>query len=145
MACLVILDDVHLICPRREGTNLGADRLSATLLALLDGVSSSSKAYPFMILAITTNPSLLDPALRRPGRLDSEVEVPLPDEPSTRSKILKFHINSLGAKANYTNKEWLSLARIAKGFTGADLKLAVKEALSAASPAARPPARLICV
>jgi SpoVK/Ycf46/Vps4 family AAA+-type ATPase len=125
---LVILDDVHLICPRREGVNLGADRLSATLLALLDGIGSTSSSYPFMILAITTNPSLLDPALRRPGRLDSEVEIPLPDEPSTRSEILQFHCDSLGAISNFSDTEWLALARIAKGFTGADLKLAVKEA-----------------
>lgn len=125
---LVILDDVHLICPRREGINLGADRLSATLLALLDGIGSTSSSYPFMILAITTNPSLLDPALRRPGRLDSEVEVPLPDEPCTRSEILQFHCDSLGAISIFSDTEWLALARIAKGFTGADLKLAVKEA-----------------
>jgi SpoVK/Ycf46/Vps4 family AAA+-type ATPase len=139
-ASLVILDDVHLICPRRQGTNLGADRLSATLLALLDGLDSSSgessssessTPYPMVILAITTNPSLLDPALRRPGRLDSEVEVPLPDEPSTRSQILQFQLESLGAKASLSQTEWLALARLAKGFTGADLKLAVKEALRA--------------
>jgi SpoVK/Ycf46/Vps4 family AAA+-type ATPase len=139
-ASLVILDDVHLICPRRQGTNLGADRLSATLLALLDGLDSSSSEssssesstpYPMVILAVTTNPSLLDPALRRPGRLDSEVEVPLPDEPSTRSQILQFQLESLGAKASLSQTEWLTLARLAKGFTGADLKLAVKEALRA--------------
>jgi SpoVK/Ycf46/Vps4 family AAA+-type ATPase len=129
LGSLVVLDDVHLICPHREGTNLGADRLSATLLALLDGVELSSSSYPLMILAITSNPALLDPALRRPGRLDYEVEVPLPDEPSTRSTILQFHVESLKAKSFLSQAEWLSLARIAKGFTGADLKLAVKEAL----------------
>eukprot|EP00980_Cylindrotheca_fusiformis_P029589 scaffold23542_cov147-Cylindrotheca_fusiformis.AAC.4 len=127
--CLVVLDDIHLICPRRLGTNAGADRLSATLLTLLDGIGSTSASYPFMILAITTNPSLLDPALRRPGRLDSEIEVPLPDEPSVRSKILQFHSNSLGATSSLSDADWLGLARLAKGFTGADLKLAVKEAL----------------
>lgn len=126
---LVVLDDVHLICPRREGTNVGADRLSATLLALLDGIGCASSSYPFMILAITTNPSLLDPALRRPGRLDSEVEVPLPDEPSIRSEILQFHCESLGVASTVSDTEWLVLAQVAKGFTGADLKLAVKEAV----------------
>ncbi|CAJ1949538.1 unnamed protein product [Cylindrotheca closterium] len=127
---LVVLDDVHLICPRREGTNLGADRLSATLLALLDGVKTYSSTYPSMVLATTSNPSLLDPALRRSGRLDSEIEVPLPDEPEIRSKILQFHIQSIGVKApTLSETDWLHLGRIAKGFTGADLMLAVKEAL----------------
>ena len=130
---LLILDDVHLICPRRQGMDLGADRLSATLLALLDGLddtSSSASNTRMAILAITSTPSLLDPALRRPGRIDSEVEVPLPDEPSTRSTILQFQLESLGAKADISSPtEWLSLSRLAKGFTGADLQLAVKEAL----------------
>lgn len=133
---LVILDDVHSICPRRQGTNLGADRLSATLLALLDGLdekrpsaSHRSTPLPMFILAITSNPGMLDPALRRPGRLDCEVEVPLPDAPPTRSKILQFHFESLGTELDLSQSEWLSLGRLAKGFTGADLKLAAKEAL----------------
>jgi len=129
--CLLILDDVHLICPRREGIDLGADRLASTLLALLDGIDSktSNSFYPTVILAITTDPGALDAALRRPGRLDSEIEVPLPDEPSVRLKILKFQLESLRAETDFSESDWLSLARLAKGFTGADLKLAAKEAL----------------
>ena len=130
----MILDDIHLISPRREGIDIGADRLTSTLLALLDGMTTSDDAasdtfYPTVILAITTNPGALDAALRRPGRLDSEIEVPLPDEPSTRLKILKFQLDSLGTESNFSDSEWLSLARLAKGFTGADLRLAAKEGL----------------
>jgi SpoVK/Ycf46/Vps4 family AAA+-type ATPase len=135
-ASLLVLDDVHLICPRRQGMNVGADRLAATLLALLDGVDSQSLSlgeshHPVMILAATSNPSLLDPALRRPGRLDAEVEVPLPDEPSVRSQIIKFQMKSLNVKVHLSedSEEWIRLARLAKGFTGADLQLAVKEAV----------------
>jgi transitional endoplasmic reticulum ATPase len=140
--CLLILDDIHLICPRREGMDLGMDRLASTLLALLDGMksgtatntrdsqsSASNRFYPTVILGVTTNPGSLDPALRRPGRLDAEIEVPLPDEPSTRLEILRFQLELLGAETNFSDLEWLSLARLAKGFTGADLKLAAKEAL----------------
>jgi len=140
--CLLILDDIHLICPRREGMNLGMDRLASTLLALMDGMksgtvsttrdsqsSASSRFYPIIILGVTTDPGSLDPALRRPGRLDTEIEVPLPDEPSTRLKILQFHFELLGAEAKFSDSEWISLVRLAKGFTGADLKLAAKEAL----------------
>jgi len=140
--CLLILDDIHLICPRREGMNLGMDRLASTLLALMDGMksgtasttrdsqsSTSSRFYPIIILGVTTDPGSLDPALRRPGRLDIEIEVPLPDEPSTRLKIIQFQFELLGAEAKFSDSEWLSLVRLAKGFTGADLKLAAKEAL----------------
>ena len=132
--CLLILDDVHLVCPRREGIDLGADRLASTLLALLDGMKTTNSTnaktfYPTIILAITTDPGALDAALRRPGRLDSEIEVPLPDEPSIRLKILKFQLELLEAETVFSDSEWLSLARLAKGFTGADLKLAAKEAL----------------
>lgn len=122
--------------------DLGMDRLASTLLALLDGMKSgtatntrdsqssvSNRFYPTVILGVTTNPGSLDPALRRPGRLDAEIEVPLPDEPSTRLEILRFQLELLGAETKFSDLEWLSLARLAKGFTGADLKLAAKEAL----------------
>jgi SpoVK/Ycf46/Vps4 family AAA+-type ATPase len=132
--CLLILDDVHLLCPRREGIDLGADRLASTLLALLDGMkcsgsTDSNSFYPTVILAITSNPATLDAALRRPGRLDSEIEVPLPDEPSIRLEILKFQLESLRTETNFSDFEWMSLARLAKGFTGADIRLAAKDAL----------------
>jgi SpoVK/Ycf46/Vps4 family AAA+-type ATPase len=92
---LLVFDDIHLICPKRGGYSAGSDRLTATLLALIDGISiaeSGSVTQNIVILAITTNPSFLDPALRRPGRIDSEVEVPIPDEASTRSEILQFQL-----------------------------------------------------
>ena len=146
---LVILDDVHLICPRRGGSGgLGVDQLAGTLLALLDGIGRSKKTAKggFVVLAITTDPSLLDPALRRSGRLDSEIEVSVPDD-KARNDILRFHISQLVSQQENTsqpdlrdlpsvqpcigisNKELESLARLAKGFTGADCKLAVKEAV----------------
>lgn len=133
---LLIFDDIHLICSRRGG-NYGTDRLAATLLALMDGIQSSNSATlngTIVILAITWNPSSLDPALRRPGRLDTEVEVPLPDEASTRADILQFQLRSLGASLPdiMNESEWLELGRLAKGFNGADCMLAVKEAIRTA-------------
>lgn len=133
---LILLDDVHLICRRRQGSDAGADRLSSTLLALLDGIDDAgtrSKAesyFPVVILATTSNPTSLDAALRRPGRLDTEVEMPLPDEPLVRSHILRFLLANFKAEIpSFTDDEWIALARLAKGFTGADMKLAVKEAI----------------
>jgi SpoVK/Ycf46/Vps4 family AAA+-type ATPase len=118
---LLILDDIHLICPKRGGRNQGADRLAATLLALLDGIGTSvdnQKSGNLVILGITTNPSLLDPALRRPGRLDSEIEVPIPDEVS-RAEILKFQLELLGTNVStpeLTESDFMSISRLAKGF-----------------------------
>ena len=131
---LLILDDIHLICPKRGGKNQVADRLAATLLALLDGIGASVGVKDrgnLMILGITSNPSLLDPALRRPGRLDSEVEVPIPDEVS-RAEILKFKMDRLGPSVTVPQMEdsdYMTLSRLAKGFNGADVMLAIKEAL----------------
>ena len=133
---LLILDDIHLICPKRGGRNQGADRLAATLLALLDGIGTSTSVDNqergnLVILGITTNPSLLDPALRRPGRLDSEIEVPIPDEVS-RAEILKFQLELLGTNVStpeLTESDFMSISRLAKGFNGADVMLAIKEAL----------------
>jgi len=139
---LIILDEIHLICPRRGGMggsgSLGVDQLAGTLLALLDGIGSSSSqsnnvkssegGRGLVVLAITTDPSLLDPALRRPGRLDVEVEVPVPDD-NARAEILRFHISQLMTAQQASEVDITALAKIAKGFTGADCKLAVKEAV----------------
>jgi SpoVK/Ycf46/Vps4 family AAA+-type ATPase len=160
---LLIFDDIHLICPRRGGGGF-TDQLASTLLALLDGIESSipssslaspsgsgslrhkknvatnkaGSTSPVVILAVTSNPSLLDPALRRPGRLDVEVEVPIPDEPSARAEILRFHVMQKTASPGplavpaLTDDDWIMLAMLAKGFTGADCMLAVKEAVRTA-------------
>jgi SpoVK/Ycf46/Vps4 family AAA+-type ATPase len=137
---LVILDDVHLICPTRgtAGGRNGIDRVAATLLALLDGIPSnndnhddSSSSSPFAVLAICPNPSLLDPALRRPGRLDAEVEIPIPDD-AARAEILRYLIGSYinhNIFQNKTDEDWMNLARFAKGMTGADCMLCIKEAM----------------
>jgi ATP-dependent 26S proteasome regulatory subunit len=133
---LLIFDDIHLICPKRGGpASGGTDRLAATLLAQLDGIGSKTDddSVPLVVLAITNNPSLLDPALRRNGRLDAEVEVPLPDEASTRVEILKCQLERLGVSVpDIDEKNWLSLGKLAKGFNGADCSLAVKEAVRSA-------------
>ena len=150
---LLVLDDIHLICAKRGsgGSSQGMDRLAATLLALMDGIegnnqsraessrSSSSTSGNVVILAITTNPSLLDPALRRPGRLDAEIEVPLPEDASSRAEIIKFHVTNFGielGKDLQQQSDFVDVAKAAKGFNGADCMLAVKEAIRLAILAA---------
>ncbi len=135
---LLVLDDVHLICPRR-GETKGSDQIAGTLLALLDGINpnqskrrnrKSNETGGLVVLAVTTDPSSLDPALRRPGRLDVEIEVPVPDE-SAKSEILSHYFSQFQADTvvDASADDITKLARLAKGFTGADCKLAVKEAV----------------
>lgn len=145
---LIILDDIQWICPRRDSlSNVSSNSgsIAATFLALLDGVISSAQKHGqqeeetetkkignVCILGITVNPSTLDPALRRPGRLDKEIEVPIPDD-LARSHILRHQLaNILGSSSCATelihDPSVLHLARLAKGFTGADTMIAVKEA-----------------
>ena len=158
---LLIVDDVHLICPRRGavGSSGGGSAIASTLLALLDGIGSEAsiannkqdadsnnilKHGPgtVMILATTSDPSLLDPALRRPGRLDIEIEIPIPDD-AARADILEFLLDRMsGPSCDRTDdpivtpalskQELNAMARLAKGFTGADCTLALKEALRSA-------------
>ena len=133
---LLIMDDIHLICPKRGGSNPGVDRLAATLLSLLDGIKKERTAT-IVVLAITSNPSLLDPALRRPGRLDAEIEVPIPDE-ITRKDILLFLLSNMDAgiqAPDLSVEDLISMSRLAKGFTGADCVLAIKEAVRKAANA----------
>ena len=151
ISTLVVLDDIHLICSRRgmssSGTS-GSDSVSATLLALLDGIGSSydrgsstsshtlnyeeAAVGNVVILGVTADPSALDPALRRPGRLDREIEIPIPDD-TARTHILRHQLLHIVGAASCSNdllqEESISnLAKVAKGFTGADTMLAVKEA-----------------
>eukprot|EP00934_Nitzschia_sp_Nitz4_P001336 Nitzschia sp. Nitz4//scaffold148_size54725//1297//4518//NITZ4_006650-RA/size54725-snap-gene-0.90-mRNA-1//-1//CDS//3329536724//1336//frame0 len=159
---LLILDDIHLIGARRRGMKASLDRVTSTLLSLLDGVlvgksnqgdrgttvkQDVQKTTPVVLLAVTTDLSLLDPALRRPGRLDTEVEVSLPETPGIRQQILRHHLNRMGGQLQCERTvpnfyyvigdeencdgtdNWLEFGRFAKGFSGADLQLAAKEAL----------------
>lgn len=148
VSTVLIFDDIHLICEKRgmgAGGGKGTDRVASTLLALLDGigisgVNSSGKpprvdyipAGNVVVLATTNNPALLDPALRRAGRLDTEVEIPIPDD-KTRSDIFSFLVEGLQTDnvdfPDLTQSDYMSFAQMAKGFTGADCALCVKEAV----------------
>ena len=130
---LLVFDDVHLICGRRGGPGAqpGADQLAATLLALMDGVGHPAKCdQPTVVLATANDPSGLDPALRRPGRLDYEVEVPIPGEALQRAEILHFHMDKMGLRqSSISDADLVDVAKGAKGFNGADCLLAVKGAV----------------
>ncbi|CAD2215380.1 hypothetical protein AGDE_07235 [Angomonas deanei] len=111
--CIVFFDEVEVIGTRRDTStsNSGSDRLLTTLLTELDGFSSK-KGVCFV--GATNVPHLLDPALLRPGRLDSLIHVPLPSL-SGRVEILRLYFSSL--KCDYEE-----IAKHMNGFSGADIK-----------------------
>jgi transitional endoplasmic reticulum ATPase len=138
---LVFIDEIDALAPRREAaggrvggaTDTSTGRLLTQLLTLMDGASGGGAEGSVVVLAATNRPEALDPAIRRPGRLDREVRI---DHPSAtaRAAILALHAASLPALAlDVTPAALGELAESAVGFVGADLAALVYEAGVAAA------------
>ncbi len=129
---IVFIDEIDAIAPKREEVHGEVERrVVAQLLAMMDGLKSRGKV---VVIAATNIPNVLDPALRRPGRFDREIEIGVPDKEG-RLNILKIHTRNmpLGEKNKlYGEKEkekiLKELAAITHGFVGADLSSLAKEA-----------------
>nr|CAD7603750.1 unnamed protein product [Timema genevievae] len=114
--CVLFFDEFDSLAPRRGHDSTGVtDRVVNQLLTQLDGVESLQGVW---VIAATSRPDLLDPALLRPGRLDRAVLCPLPDE-EDRLSILQSLSRRLTLDADVDLKQ---LAVSTKGFTGADLQ-----------------------
>ncbi|KAL1742695.1 P-loop containing nucleoside triphosphate hydrolase protein [Schizophyllum fasciatum] len=127
--CIVVLDEVDALVPRREdGGGEVEARVVATLLTLLDGVQAEG-AGQVIVVATTNRPNAIDPALRRPGRFDREIEIGVPDV-DARADILRI----LLAKTpnSISSDDVQTLAARAHGYVGADLSSVVREAGTAA-------------
>ncbi|MEM0194258.1 MAG: AAA family ATPase [Ignisphaera sp.] len=119
---MIFIDEIDAIAPNRDVTNGEADkRIVAQLLTLMDGVASGSG---LLVIGATNRPNAIDPALRRPGRFDREIEIPVPDKMG-RLEILKIHTRRIPL-AEDVNLE--SIASMTNGFVGADLEALVREA-----------------
>ncbi|XP_071448564.1 uncharacterized protein [Hetaerina americana] len=118
--CVLFFDEFESLAPRRGHDSTGVtDRVVNQLLTQLDGVEEGM-ADGMVVVAATTRPDLIDPALLRPGRLDTPVLCPMPQE-EDRASILK----ELGSRLVYGDDVVdlpLALARLTSGFTGADLQ-----------------------
>ncbi|KAG2010516.1 AAA family ATPase [Coprinopsis cinerea AmutBmut pab1-1] len=127
--CIVVLDEVDALVPRREDGAGGEveKRVVATLLTILDGMGGDDddSRGKVVVVATTNRPNAIDPALRRPGRFDREIEIGIPDA-EARLSIL----NVLLAKTphNISQSQLHSLASRAHGYVGADLSAIVREA-----------------
>jgi len=119
---IIFIDEIDAIAPKREEvTGEVEKRVVAQLLALMDGLEARGNV---IVIAATNRPNALDPALRRPGRFDREIEIGVPDKQG-RLEILQIHTRNMPlAKDVDLNK----LAEITHGFVGADLAALCREA-----------------
>src|SRR3989344_2005617 len=119
---IIFFDEIDAIATKREETRGDVEkRVVAQLLGLMDGLKSRGKV---IVIAATNMPNMLDPALRRPGRFDREIEIRVPNKEG-RLEILKIHTRNMPLAKNVTLEE---LARVTHGFVGADLNSLAKEA-----------------
>ena len=125
--CIVVLDEIDALCPRRDGDGGEVERrVVATLLTLLDGINTNDGVF---VIGATNRPNAIDPALRRPGRFDREIELGVPDI-EARKKILAVLLDKM--PNDITPEQVSHLAGRSHGYVGADLSLLIREAASAA-------------
>uniref|UniRef100_A0A1A9WZS4 AAA+ ATPase domain-containing protein n=1 Tax=Glossina brevipalpis TaxID=37001 RepID=A0A1A9WZS4_9MUSC len=115
---LMIVEDIHNLCPKHETAEV-AKRLAIAFLNMLDALKTKREAQKCFVLATTSQIELLSPNLRRCGRLDCELEIPVPS-PSGRAEILKCLLRKLeNHKVAWKDVE--EVAQITHGFVGSDL------------------------
>ena len=125
---ILVIDEIDSIAPKREdmgGEKQVERRVVAQLLALMDGLESRGN---LVVIGITNIQNTLDPALRRPGRFDREIAVPIPDK-NGRKEILEIHTRGMPLSQDVNLDK---LAEITHGFVGADLEALAREAAMSA-------------
>ena len=124
---IIFIDEIDAIAPKREdmgGEKQVERRVVAQLLALLDGLESRGE---LVVIGATNIPNTIDPALRRPGRFDREISIPIPDKKG-RQQILEIYTRGMPLADDVSIEK---LAEISHGFVGADLEALVREAAMA--------------
>jgi transitional endoplasmic reticulum ATPase len=118
---IIFVDELDAIAPKREEVTGEVERrVVAQLLALMDGLSGRGNV---IVIGATNRPSALDPALRRPGRFDREIEIGVPDK-QARHEILQIHTRGMPLAENV---ELEKLSNMTHGYTGADLAALCRE------------------
>lgn len=119
---IIFIDEIDAIAPKREDVQGEVERrVVSQLLTMMDGLKSRGKV---VVIGATNRVNSLDPALRRPGRFDREVEISVPDKEG-RLNILKIHTRNMPLEKGVDLKD---LAGRTHGFVGADLSALTKEA-----------------
>ncbi|MEM1565581.1 MAG: CDC48 family AAA ATPase [Candidatus Bathyarchaeia archaeon] len=118
---IIFIDELDAIAPKREEVTGEVERrVVAQLLALMDGLSGRGNV---IVIGATNRPNALDPALRRPGRFDREIEIGVPDKQG-RYEILQIHTRGMPLAEDVDLKK---LAEMTHGYTGADLAALCRE------------------
>ena len=119
---IVFIDELDAIAPKREEVTGEVERrVVATLCTALDGLKTRGKV---IVIGATNRPNALDPAIRRPGRFDREIEIGVPDRDG-RKEILQIHTRGMPLAKDVDLDHY---ANITHGFVGADLEALAKEA-----------------
>src|SRR5437899_7002026 len=119
---IIFIDEIDSIAPKREEVTGEVERrVVSQMLALMDGLEARGKV---IVIAATNRPNALDPALRRPGRFDREIEIKVPDKRG-RLEILQIHTHNMPLDTDVNQDR---VAAVTHGFVGADLEYLCKEA-----------------
>jgi transitional endoplasmic reticulum ATPase len=119
---IVFIDEMDAIAPKREEVTGEVERrVVAQLLSLMDGMGSRGN---IIVIGATNRPNAIDPALRRPGRFDREIEIGVPDR-QARYEILQIHTRNMPLAKDVDLQK---LANLSHGYTGADQSALCREA-----------------
>jgi len=119
---IVFIDEIDSIAPKREEVTGEVERrVVSQMLSLMDGLEARGKV---IVIAATNRPNAIDPALRRPGRFDREIEIKVPNKKG-RFEILQIHTRHMPLTQEVDLER---LSAVAHGFVGADLEGLCKEA-----------------
>ena len=119
---IIFIDELDSVAPKREEVTGEVERrVVAQLLALLDGLTSRGNV---IVIGATNRPNALDPALRRPGRFDREIEIGIPDKKG-RHEVLQVHTRGMYLADDVDLRK---LSEVSHGYTGADLAALSREA-----------------
>jgi transitional endoplasmic reticulum ATPase len=119
---IIFIDEIDSIAPKREEVSGDVEkRIVSQLLTLMDGLMARGKV---VVIGATNRPNAIDPALRRPGRFDREIEIGIPNREG-RYDILQIHTRGMPLVDDINLEQF---AKITHGFVGADLEALSKEA-----------------
>ena len=124
---IIFIDEIDAMAPKREGLDVGGaaaeqhKNVVAQLLTCMDGLKERGQV---LVIGATNIPNELDPAIRRPGRFDREIEISVPDA-NGREEILGIHSRGMPLAEDVSIKK---LAKLTHGYSGADLEALCREA-----------------
>ena len=119
---IIFVDEIDSIAPKREEVTGEVERrVVSQMLSLMDGLEARGKV---IVISATNRPNAIDPALRRPGRFDREIEIKVPDKKG-RKDILQIHSRNMPLSDDVNMDK---ISSVSHGYVGADLEYLCKEA-----------------